>query len=140
MVCLALIKASAADLDWMTDLSAAQAKAKAEKKMVLLDFTGSDWCPWCVKLHKEVFSTPEFAEYAKDHLVLVEVDFPQKTKLSPAQTRANEALARKYNIESFPTIVVLNSAGAKAGRLEYTPGGPKPFIALLEKARAKQPA
>lgn len=78
---------------WLTDAAKAQAQAKAEKKLVLLDFTGSDWCGWCIKLNKEVFSKPEFAEYAKKNLVLVEVDFPRRKKLSPAQNKANHPKA-----------------------------------------------
>ena len=137
LVCFALADVAAAELNWMTDLPAAQLKAKTGNKMVLLDFTGSDWCGWCIKLKKEVFSTPEFAAYAKDNLILVEVDFPQKKKLSPAQTRANQALAAKYEVEGYPTIIVLNAEGKKVGRLGYQPGGPKAFIAQLERLRAK---
>src|SRR5690242_19664467 len=84
---------SAAESGWITDAAKAQETAKAEKKLVLLDFTGSDWCGWCIKLHKEVFSTPEFEKYAKENLVLVEVDFPRKKQLSAEQKTANGALA-----------------------------------------------
>ena len=65
---------------WDDDYEKAVAQAKAEKKMVLLDFTGSDWCGWCIKLDKEVFSQPEFKDYAKENLVLVEVDFPNPSR------------------------------------------------------------
>jgi protein disulfide-isomerase len=124
-------------LEWLTDLPAAQAKAKKENKHVLLDFTGSDWCGWCIKLNKEVFSKPEFAEYAKKNLVLVEVDFPQRKKLSAAQTKANNALQTKYDIEGFPTLVILDSEGKLAGKMGYVPGGPKPFLAELGKFTKK---
>ena len=133
----ALLQAGAEDLQWLTDLPKAQAKAKEEKKLVLMDFTGSDWCPWCVKLSKEVFSQPEFADYAKKNLVLVEVDFPRKKQQAEELKKANQALEEKYNIKSFPTIVVLDSEGKKVGELEYQPGGPKPFIAELEKLKKK---
>ena len=63
---------------WGDDFDKAMTQAKTEKKLVLLDFTGSDWCPWCMKLDKEVFAKPDFKSYAKDHLVLVTVDYPQK--------------------------------------------------------------
>ena len=117
------------DLDWLTDLPQAQTKAKQESKFVFLDFTGSDWCRWCIKLHKEVFSKPEFAEYAKKNLVLVEVDFPHSKKLSAAQTKANNALQTKYDIEGYPTLVVLDANGKLLGKMNYVPGGPKPFLA-----------
>ncbi len=132
---LALVQIKAAELDWQTDLPKAQAQAKTEKKLVMLDFTGSDWCGWCIKLNKEVFSKPEFAEYAKKNLVAVEVDFPNKKKLSPEQKQANAALAKKYEIKGYPTIIVLNSEGKKVGELGYQAGGPKAFIAELEKLK-----
>ena len=136
-LCAVLVFAlvQAAELEWQTDLPKAQAQAKTEKKLVMLDFTGSDWCGWCIKLNKEVFSQPEFAEYAKTNLVAVEVDFPTKKKLSEAQKQANDALAKKYEIQGYPTIIVLNSEGKKVGELDYQPGGPKAFIAALEKLK-----
>lgn len=135
LACLALWQVNAAQLQWQTDAPKAQAKAKAEKKLVMLDFTGSDWCGWCIKLNKEVFSQPAFVEYANKNLVAVEVDFPSKKALSAAQKQANAALARKYNVEGYPTIIVLNSDGRKIGELGYQPGGPKAFIAALEKLK-----
>ena len=132
---LALASASAAELSWMTDLPKAQAQAKQDKKLVMLDFTGSDWCGWCIKLNKEVFSTPEFADYAKKNLVLVEVDFPRAKKQSDEQKKANEGLQEKYKIEGYPTIIVLNSEGKQVGQLGYMPGGPKAFIAELDKLK-----
>ena len=137
LVCGALLQAGAAELNWLTDLPKAQAKAKEEKKLVMLDFTGSDWCGWCIKLNKEVFSKPEFAEYASKNLVLVEVDFPRTKKLSAELKKANAALQEKYKIQGYPTIIVLNSDGKKVGELGYEPGGPKPFIAGLEKLKQK---
>jgi protein disulfide-isomerase len=137
LAALALLRVNAAASEWLTDLPKAQAKAKEEKKLVMLDFTGSDWCGWCIKLHNEVFSKPEFAEYAKKNLVLVEVDFPRKKQLSAAQKRANDALQTKYKIEGYPTIIVLNGEGKQVGQLGYMPGGPKAFIAELEKVKQK---
>jgi len=134
---LAAASLPAADLAWQTDLPKAQAAAKAQNKLVLLDFTGSDWCGWCIKLKKEVFSTPEFAAYAAKNLVLVEVDFPRKKTLPAEQKKANDALAAQYKIEGFPTIIVLGPDGKKVGELGYQPGGPKAFIAELEKLKAK---
>src|SRR3954454_5080222 len=135
---LALLSGRAEDSKWMTDVPKAQAQAKSENKLVMLDFTGSDWCGWCIKLHDEVFSKPEFTEYAKKNLVLVEVDFPRKKALSDAQKKANEELQTKYKVEGYPTIVVLNGEGKKVGELGYQPGGPKAFIAELEKLKKKQ--
>jgi len=137
LVCWVVTQAAAAELAWQTDLSKAQEIARTEKKMVMLDFTGSDWCGWCIKLNKEVFSTDEFAKYAKDNLVLVEVDFPQKKEQSAAQKKANRDLEKKYKVEGYPTIIVLNAEGKKIGELGYQAGGPKPFIGQLEKLKKK---
>ena len=137
LAAVALFKAGAEELQWMTDLPKAQQKAKAEKKLVMMDFTGSDWCGWCIKLNKEVFSKPEFAEYAKKNLVLVEVDFPNQKKQTEELKKANLALQGKYKVEGYPTIVVLNSEGKHIGDTGYVEGGPKAFIAELEKIRNK---
>lgn len=133
----ALLQAGAAELPWTTDLPKAQAKAKTEHKLVMMDFTGSDWCGWCMKLNKEVFSKPEFVEYANKNLVPVEIDFPRRKEQSAELKKANQALQRKYGIEGYPTIIVLNGDGKKVGELGYQPGGPKAFIAALEKLKTK---
>jgi thioredoxin-related protein len=137
MVALGTLAARAEELNWLTDAAKAQALAKTEKKLVLLDFTGSDWCGWCIRLKKEVFSKPEFAEYAKKNLVLVEVDFPRRKKLSAEQEKANNDLQQKYRIEGFPTIIVLDANGRKVGELGYIEGGPKKFIAELDKVKKR---
>ena len=135
IACWALLQAGAGELQWLTDLPKAQEKAKAEHKLVMLDFTGSDWCGWCIKLNKEVFSKPEFAEYAAKNLVPVEVDFPSKKQQTAEQKKANQALQKKYKIEGYPTIIVLDGEGKKIGELGYHPGGPKAFIEAVEKLK-----
>jgi protein disulfide-isomerase len=129
---------SLAAADWLTDLPKAQAQARTENKAVLVDFTGSDWCGWCIRLKKEVFSAPDFATYAEKNLVLVEIDFPKHKAQSPALKGANEALSAKYHIEGFPTVVVLNPQGGELGRLGYDPGGPKAFIRQLAQLTGRQ--
>ncbi len=137
VACWALLQAGAAELQWMTDLPKAQEKAKTEKKLVLMDFTGSDWCPWCVKLNKEIFSQPEFVEYAQKNLVPVEIDFPRKKEQSAELKAANQKLQQQYKIEGYPTVIVLDANGKKVGELGYMQGGPKAFIAELDKIKAK---
>lgn len=117
---------------WLDNQKQALTKAKEGKKLILMDFTGSDWCGWCMKLDKEVFSTPEFRSYAGKNLVLVELDFPHQKYISPQTKKQNEELGQQYNIEGYPTIIVLNSEGKKVGKLGYMEGGPKAFIAALE--------
>jgi protein disulfide-isomerase len=121
--------------EWLTDVPQAQEQARKQNKLVFLDFTGSDWCSWCIKLKKEVFDTKEFKEYADQHLVLVEVDFPQKKKQSDEMKKANNALQKKYGIQGYPTIIVLNAEGKKVGELGYMKGGAKPFIGELKKLK-----
>jgi protein disulfide-isomerase len=130
-------QAGAAELNWMTDLPKAQAKAREEHRLVILDFTGSDWCIWCKKLKQEVFTTPEFTQYAKTNLVPVEVDFPRAKEQPAGLKKANEALQEKYHIDGYPTVVVLNSQGKKLGEFGYEEGGPKVIIAKIEGLKAK---
>ena len=122
---------------WSEEYDKALAQAKADKKLVLLDFTGSDWCGWCIKLDKEVFSQTEFADYAKKNLVLVELDFPRSKEQSKELKAQNTKLQGEFKIQGYPTIIVLNSEGKKVGELGYQPGGPKAFIAELDKLKAK---
>jgi thioredoxin-related protein len=132
---LAACSVRADSANWETNYKKAQAEAKQSNKLLLLDFTGSDWCGWCIKLNKEVFSKPEFQDYAKKNLVLVEVDFPRWKSLSPEVQKQNRELAMQYQIEGFPTVVVLNGDGKPVGVLGYMQGGPEAFIAELEKMR-----
>ena len=129
-------EAAIARLDWLTDFDAAQARSRAESKPLLIDFTGSDWCPPCMRLRKEVFSKPEFADYAPKNLVLLEVDFPKRKTLPPAQQAANDALARQFGVEGFPTILMMSPSGKHLGRLGSVSGGATAFIAELERLRA----
>ena len=129
--------AALAAAGWDDDYDKALAKAKTEKKMVLLDFTGSDWCGWCIKLDKEVFSKTEFKTYAKDNLVLVELDFPQGKKQSAKLQKQNEKLKKQYSISGFPTVIVLNAEGKQVGQLGYMEGGPAAFIAKLNELKGK---
>jgi len=125
-------------VEWFTDAEAAQAKAKAENKLVLLDFTGSDWCMWCKRLKRDVFDKPEFAQFAQSRLILVEVDFPQHKTLTEAQQQANARLDKTYRINSYPTIILLDPNGKQVGRLGYLFGGASSFIAKLEKITRTQ--
>jgi thioredoxin-related protein len=127
----------AAKATWLTDFETAQARARSEKKLLFIEFTGSDWCPPCIMLGRQVFSQPEFKDYAAQHLVLLEVDFPRTKELSPEQRAANEKLVEQFGIDGFPTVIILDSSGRKIGKLGYMPGGPGPFIAAVEELRAK---
>jgi thioredoxin-related protein len=124
----------ASDLTWSTDFDQALDQARANGKMVLLDFTGSDWCPWCIRFDHEVLATDQFAAYARNKLELVRVDFPRTKPQDDALKQANEALASRYHVTGYPTLVLVNYAGNELGRqVGYAAGGPNAFIAELEK-------
>ena len=118
---------------WYTDLDEAKAVAAKENKPLLVDFTGSDWCGYCIKLHAEVFDKPEFEAFAKNY-VLVELDFPNK-KPQPAEEKAkNKATQAKFGVSGFPTVLLLDAKTGEAyGRQSgYGPGsGPKAYIEKL---------
>jgi protein disulfide-isomerase len=130
LLCLLLAVASvqASDL-WSTDYAAATAQAAAEKKPILLEFTGSDWCPPCMKQNKDVFEQPAFADFAKDKLVLVKLDFPRSKPQAPEIKERNQQLAAQYEVQGFPTIILLNSEGKELARQSgYGGGGVAGFI------------
>ncbi len=122
---------------WMNDFEAAKKKAAAEHKDLLVDFTGSDWCHWCIKLKDEVFNHDEFEKGVADKFVLVEIDFPQdQSKLSEATKKQNAELQEKYNIQGYPTILLLDAKGRPYAKTGYRPGGPAKYLAHLDELRA----
>jgi thioredoxin-related protein len=123
--CLLLSGAALAEAQWYTDWDKAEKASKAQNKPILMDFTGSDWCGWCIKLHDEVFSTSAFQTWADKNVILLEVDFPRKSEMTPKQKAANEALAKKYGVQGFPTIVFASADGSELGRYGYDKGGPE---------------
>jgi thioredoxin-related protein len=127
---------AAAKPDWLTDYKQAQQEAKANNKLLLLDFTGSDWCGWCMKMNRDVFSQPKFKEYASKNLVLLELDFPRRKQQPETERKQNQELAGQYRVEAFPTLVVLNGDGTKLWEnAGFFPDGVDAFIAELEKLR-----
>jgi len=137
LICAGVIAATlrihGAEVEWLTDVPAALDKARLENKVVLLDFTGSDWCGWCQRLKREVFDQPEFAAFAQVNLVMVAVDFPHNKPQSPEQKAANEKLAGTFHISGFPTLIYLNQFGQQVAIGGYIAGGPKNFISQVER-------
>lgn len=121
-------------ITWFTNYEEALDKARSSSKPIILFFTGHDWCSWCVKLEKEVFDTNEFVEAAGDRYVFLKLDFPLYSPL-PAQLSAqNKQLQKKYDIRSFPTLVVLDStAQQQIGVTGYRPGGGRQYAEHLRK-------
>jgi len=106
-----------------TDLGAALQRARADKTVVLLNFTGSDWCHWCIVLKAEVLGTPEFSSWLATRGALVDVDFPRDTPQDPATVQRHQRLSELFGIEGFPTIVMVDGDGRERARLGYQKGG-----------------
>jgi len=131
LVFVALVQVHA---DWTTDYKAAMVQAKTQNKLVLLDFTGSDWCGYCKLLDKEVFTQQSFKDFADKNYILVTVDFPRQKQLSDDVKQQNDALNQQFKIEGFPTLIVLDADGKELGRqVGYNPGsGPDAVIVKLK--------
>lgn len=119
---------------WLENHDEAVAKATASGKPILVNFTGSDWCGWCVRLKKEVFDTGIFATWAVDQVVLLECDFPRSRPLTVEQTAQNERLAERYGIRGFPTVLVLTAQGEEIARAGYLRGGAAAWIDEIDAA------
>lgn len=131
--------AFAAGEGWSSDFEAAKKQAAEQKKDLLIDFTGSDWCGWCIKLNDEVFKKDEFKAGVKDKFVLVEIDFPQdEKKLTEATKKQNEALQEKYGVKGFPSILLTDAEGKPFAATGYEEGGPVKYVAMLDGLRAKK--
>jgi len=118
---------------WLTNIEKAQALAKKEGRMVLVDFTGSDWCPPCKALHSKIFLSKEFKTYAKEKLVLVEIDFPRRKQLSDEQKKYNQAQAKKYGLRGVPMVLVFDSKGKQVHKeVGFRGQSPKAYINNLK--------
>ena len=114
LVLLGAISTAFAEATWLTNFEEAKKVAIKEGKPMLLDFTGSDWCPPCKALHKSVFSTEEFAKEAAGKYVLVELDFPRSKQIAPEVKAQNSELQKKYAITGYPTVLLVD---AKTGEV-----------------------
>jgi len=118
---------------WLTNIEKAQALAKKEGRMVLVDFTGSDWCPPCKALHSKIFLSMEFKAYAKEKLVLVEIDFPRRKQLSDEQKKYNQTQAKKYGLRGVPMVLVFDSKGKQVHKeVGFRGQSPKAYINNLK--------
>ncbi len=127
-----LTHASAESGGWLTDYAKALQQAKAENKPILLDFTGSDWCGWCIRMKKEALDTPQFKQYAAKNLILVEVDFPQEKPQTSAVKKQNAELQSRFSASGYPTFILLSKDEKKLGeQVGYLEGGANAFIKEL---------
>jgi thioredoxin-related protein len=127
----------ASAVQWTENYPEALARAKQEHKPVLLDFTGSDWCIWCKRLHEEVLSQTPFADYARDHLILVELDYPQDKTQTEELKKQNAKLSEQFSVTGYPTIVMVDAEGKELGRTGYMQGGAKTFVRELKRFASK---
>ncbi|MFM7180539.1 MAG: thioredoxin family protein [Verrucomicrobiales bacterium] len=126
---------------WVQDFEAAKATAAKDKKDLLIDFTGSDWCGWCIKLNEEVFSKDAFRNVVPNDFVLVELDFPQdEAKVAPEIKKQNEGLQKTYAIEGFPTIILADASGRPYAKTGYEEGGPEKYVTHLATLREAKTA
>lgn len=129
--------AEAQELVWERDVNKALEISQKSKKPLLMFFTGSDWCGWCIRLQKEVLKTPEFANWAKENVVLVELDFPRKNTLSPEIQNQNNQLQQLFEVRGYPTVWIVNAEikdgktnFQKLGTTGYVAGGPEAWLAV----------
>lgn len=124
-------------LTWHTDLNKAIEVSNKESKPLFLFFTGSDWCGWCIRLQKEVFNTPEFTAWAKEKVVLVELDFPRRTPQAEALKLQNNQLQQLLAVQGYPTVWFVTPTVTATGKTNlvqlgstgYVAGGPNNWIA-----------
>ena len=135
------LQSQQSNLNWYTDLNKAVNISFSEKKPIMLFFTGSDWCGWCIRLKKEVFNYPEFENWSKENVVLVELDFPRRKSIDQKILNQNRELARIFGVSGYPTVWFVNPQKVdtnklnfiKLGKLGYLAGGTNKWISTAEK-------
>lgn len=121
---------------WETDWAKAKAAAARDGKTILIEFTGSDWCGWCIKLNKEVLSQAPFTAYADVHVVLMEADYPRKKEQSAELREQNRRLQQEFNVNVFPSVFLLDPEGTPFARTGYRDGGAEAYVAHLKELMA----
>lgn len=96
-------------LEWHTSLMKADELSRKSKKPIFAFFTGSDWCGWCIKLQNDVFAKPEFIEWAKKNVILLELDFPRRKQLSPELTQQNNSMQQAFNVTGYPVVWIFTT-------------------------------
>lgn len=124
LLLLAASLTTASATTWLDDLELAAQRARVLNRPLLINFTGSDWCAWCMRLDEEVFSSPEFTRFADEHLVCVRLDYPRRPILTARVAEQNTRAAQRYRVDRFPTIILVGQTGEELARTGYRPGGP----------------
>ena len=124
--------------DWKTDYDQALVASAQTKKPMLINFTGSDWCPPCIAMHKRVLSKPDFLEFAQKNVILLEIDLPRRRELPPQLMEQNYRLKQQFHVESLPVLVLANAEGKILGQVEgYAGETPSDVIGWLQKSIEK---
>lgn len=124
---------------WLTDFNKAKKEAAEKNMAILADFSGCDWCGWCIKLDKEVFSQNEFKSFAKDRFILFRACFPNENRPRTDVDVQNEQLLIAYGVEGFPTVLLLDAGGKVIARTGYRKGGAGAYVEHLEKLLKQKP-
>ena len=131
LVAVSVFGLCGAEINWQNDMTQAAELAKKEKKPILILFTGSDWCPPCMKMAKETWSNEQVIGYVNKHFVPLLVDMPRRKLLTPEEAKRNQQLAGKYKLQYVPTIVVADAEGKEKGRTGFNL--PEDFLKFLKK-------
>lgn len=124
---------------WIQDFEQAKKLAAAQGKDILMDFTGSDWCGWCIKLDKEVFSQQAFIDAIPKKFVLLKLDFPQdKSLVTPEIMAQNAKLQKEYPVSGYPTIILTDATGKQYAKTGYQAGGPEKYIEHLNEFQSSK--
>ncbi len=119
-------------VEWLTDFSAAKREAAEKQRPILVDFSGSDWCGWCIKLENEVFSQPTFVNYATNNFVLFLADFPRSKPQPDEIVAQNRQLSEAYGVQGFPTVLLVDKNGKELARTGYVRGGAEAYVTHLQ--------
>ncbi|KDN54793.1 thioredoxin family protein [Flavobacterium seoulense] len=138
--CIGVISAQAQELKWHTDVKEAIAIGTKENKPLLMFFTGSDWCGWCIRLQKEVFKTPEFTKWAQEKVILVELDYPRAVPQTPEVRRQNYEIQNAFGVQGYPTIYFAKATKTEdqkvnfmgLGKTGYVAGGPTAWLGVAD--------
>jgi protein disulfide-isomerase len=119
-------------IEWLSDFDRARAMAEEEGVPILINFSGSDWCGWCMRLEDEVFTQQPFLDFAEESLILFVADFPRQKQLPEKTAIQNQNLARKFGIRGLPTILLVNAEGEEIARTGYQRGGAETYVRHLK--------
>src|SRR3970040_1248556 len=140
-----MVTAQSQELTWHTDVKEAISLGNKEHKPLLLFFTGSDWCGWCIRLQKEVLLTPEFAKWATANVIFFELDYPRRVAQTPEVKKQNGELQQAFGIQGFPTIHFANGTDIEGkvnfeglGNTGYVAGGPISWRAVVNGSLEKK--